>query len=68
MEETAQQELIANLLKYRPHLTDLETLVNKIKYGKINLVLTVENSKISSMEVVSRQLIRYDKGENLTNQ
>ena len=63
---SAQDEIIKNVLIERPHLADLEQLVEKMKYGKLTVVFTVFNGGVQSMEVLARQLIRYDKNEKLT--
>lgn len=58
-------ELITAFKKHKPYLVDLEKLINEIKSGKLNLSFTVTDGNVLSMEVVGRQLVRYDKGERL---
>jgi hypothetical protein len=61
----AHKELIDAFKKNKPYLLDLEVLIKEINYGKLNLTFTVMNGKVTSVEVGSHQLVRYDKGERI---
>lgn len=60
------EEIIVAFQKHKPHLLDIDTLVREVKYGKLNLELTIVNSFVTNLEVISKQSIRYDKGEALS--
>ena len=61
-----EQKVIASFREHKPYLLDIETLISEMKFGKLNIVLTVADGKVLNMEILGRQLVRYDKGEVLT--
>ena len=64
--EFFEQKVITSFREHKPHLLDIETLIKEMKFGKLNIVLTIADRKVLNMEILGRQLVRYDKGETLT--
>ncbi len=62
-----EKALIEALQKNRPYLIDIEKLVQKIRFGLINISLRVHDSKVTDVTVQGFQKIRYNfgKGEQL---
>lgn len=63
--EFFEQKIVTSFREHKPYLLDIETLIGEMKFGKLNIVLTIADGKVLNMEVLGRQLVRYDKGESL---
>lgn len=63
-----EKQILEAFEKNRPYLIDIEKLVQKLKFGLINISVTVHDSKVTGLTVQSFQKIRYeaDKGGAMT--
>lgn len=57
------KKIIEAMEKNRPYLIDIEKLVQKLKFGQINMSFTVHDSKVTGLTIQSFQKIRYEPGQ-----
>jgi len=48
-----------------PHLLDVQQLIKKLMFGRLNIIFTVNNGEVLHMEIFGKELVRYDRGERL---
>lgn len=60
-----QTKVVAAFKKEWPYILDIQRLVKEIGYGKLVLALTIQDGRVLSLEVNSKQLVRYDRNERL---
>ena len=58
-----EKEILQAFDKNRPYLIDIEKLVNRIKYGMLNISLTIHDSKVTGFAFQSTQKVRYEVGQ-----
>ena len=63
--DSTDQELADTFRRLFPHLADIDFLIKEIKWGKMHLELTINNGKVTAMDITSRQRIDYAKGKSL---
>lgn len=59
------KELVVAFQKAKPYVVDLEKLVKAVGFGKLDIIFTIQDGTVISIDIIGRQKIRYDKGSRI---
>jgi len=57
------KKIIDAFKKEKPHLLYIEKIIQKIKYGRLTLVLRIHDSKVTDITTMSALRLRFDTGK-----